>query len=311
MSKFATVLLKILMVISFVGVIVFVAFAIISNQNVSFEAYSYIASSYENVEFSKLESDVNSNMKSSYNGEVDGYAKYINKAISELNKGNKFFLDYLSIEKDLTKGEQDKLKSLYNNYISKFNICQSSYNDYIDAYEEADYKYHYDYDNSKVARSIVVSKCINFVENYTNCYVSGSNFFKYLVQVVNKYSLQNNGFSSFTEQSYLIKVGIVDNTTSFVYSNMQNKKQDMDYEIEVRNNDLVDAFYDFVAREATYKTKNALTDSSFQAFIINLNCLNIYEFAGNYDAYFAKLKKEEIKTKCAQAHEYFVSHFRG
>ena len=151
------------MVISFVGIIVFVAFAVVNNQNISYEAYNYISLSSKSLDFSTFESNVNNNMRTSYadgnpeNGKIDEYAKYINKAISELNKANEHFLNYLAVEKDLTKGEQDKLRELYGNYLSKFDDSKKAYNDYILAYSDADYQFNEHHDSSSVAVSIVIS----------------------------------------------------------------------------------------------------------------------------------------------------------
>lgn len=309
MSKFATLLLKIILVISFIGIIVFVAFAIINNQNISYEAYNYVSNAYLQTNFDSLKNNVNANMKSSYNGEVDEYAKYINSAINEVNKGSKYFLNYLSVEKDLTKGEQDKLRSLFDNYLSNFNKALNAYNDYITSYQDADYQYTNNFDNSSVALSIVISKCVYFVERYTDCYVSGSQFLKYLVDITNKYSFQN--CFSYKEQAYLIKVGIVDNTTNYVLENMKNKKENRAYNTNVRDNDLIDCFYDFLGKEQNFKEENLITNSNFQQFVLNLNSLNIYSWAGNYENYKSSLKDEVVIAKCENAKNFFVLNFRG
>ena len=311
MSKFATILLKIILVISFIGIIVFVAFAIINNQNISYEAYNYISNAYSKAEFDSFKNDVSTNMKSSYNGDVDQYALYINSAINEINAGNKFFLNYLASEKDLTKGEQDKLRNLFDNYLSHFNATKKAYDDYITAYLDADYQYNYNYDNSSVALSIVISKCIYFVERYTDCYLSGSEFFRYLEILVEKYSLQKTSNLSYEEQCFLIKVGIVDSTTDFIYENMQNKRSNKTYELNIRNNDLVDCFYDFLIREDNFKEENLIINANFQTYVLNLNYLNIYNWAGDYDNYKSSLKDELLISKCENAHSFFISNFRG
>ena len=311
MSKFATILLKIIMVISFVAIIVFVAFAVITNQNISFEAYNYISSTHSETDFDDLENKVNANLRTAYNKPVDQYAKFINKAISELNDGNELFLNYLSVEDRLTKGEQDRLRYLYKDYNNKFKASKKAYDDYIVSYEEADYQYNYNYSNSSVALSMVVSKCVYFVQRYTDCYRAGSEYFKYLVKIVNKYSFDNQNCFSFEEQTYLIKVGIVDYSTSTVYENMAKKKENADYETVARNNEIIDCFYDFCENENDFSDENLVTDSEFQLFVFNLNDLNIYEFSGNYDNYLNSLKKEETISKCQSAHEFFVSNFRG
>ena len=317
MSKFATVLLKIIMVIAFIGIIVFVAFAIITNQNVSYEAYNYISSYYQNSDFSSFESKVNSNMRETYDdgqewhGNIDTYAIFLNTAIRELNNGSKHFLNYLSCEKDLTKGEQDNLKNLFNKYTSSYDNAKKAYDDYMVSYQDADNQFNHHHDESDVALSIVKSKCIYFVEIYADCYVQGSKFFKALVDLVDKYTFKNSKTFSFKDEVYLIKVGTVDGCIDFVYLNMRNKKDSKSYEINARNYDLVDCFYDVLNIENNFKDENSIINENFQNFILNLNKLNIYGWASNYESYKNSLVKQEMINACENAHSFFVSNFRG
>ena len=62
MSKFWSVILKIIIVISILGIIFFVGFAIFKNQNISFEAYNYITRCQDETDFQTLHDNIINNV---------------------------------------------------------------------------------------------------------------------------------------------------------------------------------------------------------------------------------------------------------
>ena len=83
------------------------------------------------------------------------------------------------------------------------------------------------------------------------------------------------------------------------------------YEKNVRNNDLIDCFYDFLSRENSFRDEDLITNKNLQNFVLSLNKLNIYSWAGKYESYKNSLKNETLVSMCEDAHNFFVLNFRG
>lgn len=310
MSKFGTVLLKIIMVASFIGVFVFVGIAIINNQNISLEAYNHIYSSSKEVKFGVLKNKVQTNLKTEYDGTLDPYGSFVATAIEELNDSINYYLDYLSNLKDITKGEQDKLISLYDGYISSFNTANNYYKNYVDSYENAKNLIDNGLDGASYARVDVKLKSLSFVEEYYKCFNNGSKFFKNLFVLV-----QNNCFGGtsnidYKKASILIEVGLVDSAYKDVYANMENKRKDETYEQNPLNIDKIDCFYDFLNLKDNFDDSLYLINSNFKTFVDNLKQLDVFEWAGDFSNYLASLPqaKKQIATSAKQ---FFDDNFRG
>lgn len=310
MSKFATILLKILIVLSFIGIVIFVGIAIFNNQNITFESYNYIIFTHNSKDFKTLQTNITNNVKTVYGGSSDVYANYINSAITELNEGIDYFLDYLVFEDELTKGEQDKLTSLYDKYLGGFTETETSYKIYMQAYEEARKQIEENYQQADYAIANVKAKGVSLVRSYVSCYDYGSDFFKYLVNLVNRYNLNGSNLYSYKGQSYMIKVGIVENTLEFVFDNMNKKANDLAYVEDIKTNELVDTYYDYLANAENYGDDDSVINTNFRQFINNLNCLNIYEWAGNYTEY-TKFLSDDLKQKSDSAKTFFNNNFKG
>ena len=308
MSKFATILLKIIIVLSLIGIVVFVGIAIFNNQNIAYEAYNYIASTHNSKDFKTLQTNITNNVKTVYGGNKDVYADYINSAIIELNEGIGYFLDYLVFEDDITKGEQDKLISLYDGYLKGFSSTEESYKTYMQAYENARKQIEENYEEADYAKANVKAQGVSLVRTYVSCFDYGNDFFKYLVKIVNKYNLNGSGLFSYKGQSYMIKVGIVENTLEFVYDNMSKKANDLSYVENINTNELIANYYNYVSNAEKYGDDDCVVNTNFRQFINNLNCLNIYDWAGNYTAYTNTLS-DDLKQKSESAKTFFNNNF--
>lgn len=311
MSKFWSVILKIIIVISILGIIFFVGVAIFKNQNISFEAYNYISSVNSRIDFEEMQANVSSKVREEFDGDDDLYAEFINSASTELNNGISYFLDYLSHEDGLTKGEQDKLINLYNKYVDNYYRFEIYYDKYVEAYEIAEQKKD-DYEQSDYSRSTVRAAAVNLVEKYVDSYRIGSEFFKYLVQIVNKYTLTNSGLYSFKAQSYMIKCGLVDYSLDYVLQNLKyrlNQKLDV-YNKDPKTNQLIRNYYYFITKSATYTDRISVTNTEFRVFLNKLNTLNIFEWAGNYDNYLKTLN-EDLSVNASDALTFYNNNFKG
>ena len=308
MSKFGNILLRIIIVLSFVGIVVFVGIAIFNNQNIAFEAYNYIVATQSSKDFNQLQTNIRNKFKATYDGLSDTYANFIDSAITELNEGIDYFIDYLVFEDKITKGEQDKLTSLYKNYVKSFEATEESYSLYTESYEDAKKKIEEDHEYANYAKELVNKRAVYVVRNYYSCFTNGSDFFKYLTKIVNKYNMDNSGYFSYKGQSYMIKVGLVDYANNFILDNMDKKERGQTYETSATANALVNTYYSYLANAEDYNDSQCLTNNDFREFKNNLNSLDIFEWAGNYENYTATLT-EDLKTKSSNALSFFNNKF--
>lgn len=310
MSKFWTVLLKIIMVMSFIGILVFVGIAIFNNINISYEAYNYIYTLHNKTDFNTLQNNIYNNVKTKYNGQYDDYARFINSSITQINMGIDFYLDYLANEDKLSKGEQDKLCSLYDSYIKSFSETQKDYNQYTFAYDEAKIKIETNHNDANYAIVNLRARGVELVKNYAKCYQNGSKFFKYLVSVVQNHCFDGKSYHVYTGLCYMIKVGLIDNSIVYVMSDMNIKLNDSGFNKSITSYDLVDSYYDFLQKESSFSQKVTITNNSLLAFINNLNSLDVYEWAGNFGKYTENLS-DTLKQKSKSAKSFYDVNFRG
>lgn len=317
MSKFLEVLLRIAIVVSFICIIVFVGVAIINNQAIAYESYNYIVSTRDKLSFKSTQSGIAENVYKVYkrdNGpsDRDAYANYINTAVIELNYGIDYFVDYLSVEDKLTKGEHDKLVTGYKKYAGSFNKVKEAYNSYLEAYAEAEYKDTHDPANSGYAIENVNAKSVYLIQTYMTCYKNGSSFFKVLAGIANEYIIPNLSYQTYKAQSHMIKVGFVDYSLDQMEMVLNEKLRNPSYpQYNPNNNPHARMFLTY--NDKTYNSnyfsdKDLLTNSSFKEFTQNLNYLNIYEWAGNYNAYYNSLN-DTLKTKAYNAKSFFDSNY--
>lgn len=266
------------------GILIFVGIAIFNNQNISFEAYNYIVATRSQTKFSVLQNNIENNVKWKHGGSQDTYAKYINDAIKELNLGIDYHLDYLALEEDLSKGEQDKLSGLYADYISKFNDCKTYYSEYILVYNEVP-----TIDDANFAENILRNKAVYLIKNYAKCYEAGAEFFKYLVDVCKVHSLNGKNFYTYTSVGYMIETELVLTSLPAVDSDMDIRNSSVEFVKDVRTYDKVDSFYDFVAHKSLYGDDDVLRHIPFKNFLNSIRLLDIYEWAGNYEEYYETL----------------------
>lgn len=310
MSKFWTILLKVIMVVSFIGILVFVGIAIFNNINISYEAYNYIYSLHNKTDFNKLQNNIYNNVKTQYNGTNDDYARFINSSITEINLSIDFYLDYLANEDSLSKGEQDKLCSLYDEYIKGFSQSQKDYDQYTIAYEEAKAKIENNHNDSNYAKAVLKAKSVELIKNYAKCYQNGSEFFKYLASIVQKHSFNGKAYHTYTGICYMIEVGLVDNSIGHVISDMNIKLKNAEFDKSIVDYDIVNNYYKFLSTKSSFSQKDTLKNNSLLAFVNNLNSLDVYEWAGNYEKYNLNLS-DSLKSKSERAKSFYDINFRG
>ncbi len=322
MRKFFEILLKIIIVVSFICIIVFVGVAIINNRSIAYESYNYIVSTRDKTNFSQIQNGIKNNLYIRFNSmDKDPLGEYINKAGIELNNGINFFVDYLSQEDGLTKGEQDKLVSGYKSYAESFSEVSNAYFSYLEAYKEAENKYNNAYEDSDYAVETANAKGLYIVTTYIQAYKKGSAFFKDLAEITNKYMLPNLNYQTHKAQSYMIKLGFVDYSLDSTYNELGIKQEVGITEIlnerlrikdysnyDLNNNSNARAFNNYVNTCNNISDKDYLTNASFREYTNTLNELNIYEWAGNYNKYYASLS-DNLKNKAQSTKTFFNSNY--
>ncbi len=280
-------MLRIVMVLSFVGAIVFVGFAVVTNQGIAYESYNYITIKYAETEFDEFGTDVRANVKLVYGAARDEYTEFIADAIFELNDGADYLLDYLALEGDLPKGEHNALTGTFNNYLLKFQQAKILYTEYMSAYDKA-----VETGGASYASNLVISAEKKFCDAYVDCYRAGSVFFKTFANTVRKYSFEG-GALPYGCQSYAIKVGLCDYVISQVFTPTRGV---------IGTNSLKIIFENYCLNSDRYGDDDIILSNDFKRFISTLNSLNVYEWAGNFEVYVEKISN---KTDATWANAFF------
>ena len=87
-------LIRILIVLCFVGMVVFGVIVFLGNHNVEQKTYQEVTKLKNEAKFDSLYRKANS-VQSGYGGGLCPYAEYTNNAITTLNRGIDFYLYYL------------------------------------------------------------------------------------------------------------------------------------------------------------------------------------------------------------------------
>jgi len=274
MKKFWTIVLRIVMVLSFIGAFVFVSIAVVTNQGIEFESFSYISRKSDETDFSEFEENVTSNVKLIYGASNDDYTEFLAKACGEMNEGIDYLLDFLATQSDLQKGDHNTLIDSYDAYLQKFDTAKDAYDEYISSYAKAE-----ETSGATYACNLVISSEKVLSTAYAECYKSGSVFFKNLVNVVREYSFDDMGLS-YSCQNYVIKIGLCDYVVKQIFTATRGN---MD------SNALKISFDYFCLYGESFSDDDVVTNSDFKDFVEILNSLNIYEWAGNYASYVTGL----------------------
>ena len=306
MKKLWTIILKILVVVSFIGVIVFVTIAVVNNRNITYEGYNYVCLTRDQTDFATLHTNIETKVKNEYGGTSDPYAIYIDDAVKELNGGIDYLLDFLAFQDRLTKGEQDKLVWGYDKYVKAFDETVTAYNSYAAMYDEIS-RLSGEGKNTSSEKDTLKIRGITLVETYATCYEAGSDFFKELLSLVKSYTLPNNSYTTYAMQTHMIKVGLVDFSLEFVKTNMEEKRKGESV-LEVGASENINRFYKFRTSCKTKSETDAFTNADFKTFTNDLNSLNIFEWAGNFEKYNKTLTAENL-NKSTSARIFFNANF--
>ncbi len=295
MKKFFSVLLRIIMLLSFVGILVFVSIAFINSQNTSFEAYNYVYNNKQTLNLDETIENINNNVKIRYGARDDVYASFISVAVSDISEGIDYFLNYLALQDNITRGEQDRIIRSFDNMSNELSIVNNAYNEYMEAYKIAQ-----EQSGAEYAAQNVIAREIYLIDRYIIFYNAESLLLKNIVEIIQDYSMEQISYEGLT---YLIKTGLSEGVIREVFVGESQEDRG-----DIANNELANTFYEFDIRSTRFSNKDVVLNESLRTFVEDLNHLNIYSWAGNYDGYIANLTGT-TKARAISAKSFFDNNF--
>jgi len=188
-------LLKIIIIIAFVGIFVVAGILFIKNRNIDCMAYNSITIEMKETDFEGLSEDAQV-VRESYGGALDDYSQAIDAMVQNLNMGISFYMDYLVNIKTISRGEQDMLIEKYFAYTNTIDETRTALDLYLENYEKANIE--------ESIRKNITANNGNYVKTYTIAYSKGSEFFRSLVNIVNKYA--HNGKPAYNYHELCLNV---------------------------------------------------------------------------------------------------------
>ncbi len=307
MKKFWTVLLRITMIVSLIGILVFAGVAIIKNRNIAYEAYNYISTGIEKENFDdmfdkfKKASDSGDEANEGcvvyrYGGTDDKYMSFVNSAVMKGLAGCKTYLDYMAVLPNVTKGEQDNAEKCFDQFISAYKKTLASYDIYVAAYKNAKVS-----KGERNAVAIMESKEGNLVSTYIICYNELTSLLLSLHDIVSKYAFE--GEMTFEAQSPIITAGLAQKAISNIFLGTSRNEW---LDIYATTNQDIKNYEAYVENSQSSSSNLEITNTDFRNFVNNINSLDTYSWAKNYEDYNASLIGEK-KSKSEKAYSYLVN----
>lgn len=296
MKKFWTVLLRITMIVSLTGILIFAGVAILKNRNIAYEAYDYISTGIERENFDGSLDKFRTNVLYKYGGADDKYMSLVNSAMTKGLAGCKTYLDYMSVLPDVTKGEQDNAEKCFDDFISAYYATLTSYDTYMEAYTNARSQ-----GGSATAVAIMESKEGNLVSTYIICYNKLTSLLLSLHDIVSKYAFE--GEMTFEVQSPVISAGLAQKAITSVF---RGTSRDEWLDIYNTNNQDIKNYENYVHNSQSFSSNQEVASTDFKNFVNNINSLDAYSWAKDYENYTASLIGEK-KAKSEKAYSYLVN----
>ena len=280
------VLLKIIIVIAFVGIFVVGGILIIKNRNVDLMAYNTIKIKSQEIKIDTLSKGA-VEVKDSYEGALDIYASTVDAMIYNTNLGIDFYLDYLVNIRTISRGEQDMLIEKY-----------LAYGDAVAKAQEALDLYNATYKQANVGESIrknIPASAGTFVLTYLEVYNCSSDFYKSLVDIVNKYSHNGKREYNFIEFRLHMINALSDNCVSVVEENMQKRIN------TASNTDLVNItsaqcyvdYCNFAIKANQFVSSKDYMSLEFEEFLIQARDIDFVKLVTEKSEYTETLTEEE------------------
>ena len=113
-------LIRVLIVLCFVGMATFGVVVFLSNHNTAQKTYEQIITIRDNAKFDNFFTKADG-IKASFSGDQCKYVDYINDATKELNEAIDYYLFYYQNLNNVNKTQSDELLGIYQEYIEQIN----------------------------------------------------------------------------------------------------------------------------------------------------------------------------------------------
>ena len=208
-------LIRILIVLCFIGMVVFGVVVFLTNFNVEAKVYSEITTIKNNTKFEALYKSANSVQSTYTSSTVCPYVDYANDAIMYLNEGIDYYLYYFQDMSGMNKKEKDKVVKAYKGYIEKINTAKAT----LVKYESFESKQNPTANDQKN----VSASSARFAMDYLNAFSKGFEVFVMLQDIVDQKVFSGNMYKSFTQIKYEMALNFVNNSVNKVTSLLETK----------------------------------------------------------------------------------------
>ena len=313
MKGFFTVFLKIILVASFVAIIAFIVLVLVNNVNVAYNSYNYIAEAQTTAPYEHFAINVDRFVRRCSTNDPDTAtlvrdekAEFLTNTTDTLNETINYYVDYLSVQGELSKGEQVELTKSYKAYQDAFSEAISVYNDYMELLKANT--------NAFIGPSINAGTPIwaengyamemfsaqerALVLSYCNAYQKGSVFFRDLLRNVKAHALTSR--LTFNETLLCLKVYFADRALVDIFANGQSTISStavQDYSKVLHYEEGADALSD----------ANLLTNNSLRVFIDEASTLDLYSLVNNNLGYLDTLASED-RAKAMRTYNFIENN---
>ena len=298
MKKFWTVVLRIVMFLSFAGIIVFSCIAVISSNNIAYEAYNYLTVNMASLELDDFGSNVNRDVRASHGGSEDPYVSYLTTFILDTKNTFSYYLDYLALDDVISKGEQNVLIDDFKSCLNAKNDCKATYDSYMIAYSKAT-------EGTENAEEYVKTFAREFIYEYAELYnrLATLQLDLYKATKINVVKVE-----SFDFQKNIVMTGLSSAVVKDLY-NEENIKKDSSSRALISENANYQTYASYKEKIKSYSNKRMVLDARFQSYVYNLNALDIFSWAKDYDNYLLTLNNA-LREKATNAKAFFDESFK-
>ena len=299
MRKFWTIMLRVVLVASFLGIVLFSAVAIFTNTAYASNAYNTITTSQQTTPYDEFYNNIENNLYSSVNEDENPYGIFLNEVMQDLNSAINYYTNYLVLYGKYSKDTNISLKASYAKYSKAFGVAKATYEDYIIWFNDrkSDHEagsLHY---WTVLERNKFSTLSESIISSYLNAFNAGKDFFWSLFKAI-----QNNCFGgnlNYEQLSYTLDVSYASFGVSGVFASTRVLPS---ASAEVTKYRQVKLYCDI------YDEKDTLADNSVNVFVKDLNKVDIYRLVNDYSEYYLS-SPQEIKTSLIRASSFINANF--
>jgi hypothetical protein len=293
MKKFWTVVLKIVMFLSFAGIIVFSCIAVISSNNITYEAYNYLNTNMSSLGLEEFTTKVNNDILTSHGGTKNSYVSCLSSFILDTKNTFNYYLDYLALDDIISKGEQNVIIEDFKSCVKAKEECETIYSYYMDAYGKASA-------GLQIAEDYVTTYERSFLNNYAELY---RNLVNLQCDLYKATKINIVKVESFDFQKYIVMSGLSNFAVDNLY-NEENLKKASTNRISISSFTAYTTYNSYKTKIASYNNQKMASNTSLQKYVYDLNSLDIFSWAKNYDDYLLTLNNT-LREKAIDARSFF------